>query len=125
MLRLPTIFFLISFSLFAVIHVIALQLFLYWHYLWFDIPMHFLGGIIVALGVFTLHDLKVFVPSRYLTPVAVVLMVVIVALVWEVFELYIGTPIEENFVIDTLTDLGMGILGGLIGYSIGTNIKKL
>mgnify|MGYP006914907401 FL=1 len=125
MIKLPTILFLISFSMLAVIHVIALELFLYWSISWFDIPVHFLGGSVVALGLFTLHDLRIYVKSRHLRPVPVVFIVLLVALAWEVFEIAAGVPIEANYVIDTLTDISMGILGGLVGYSVGTNVNKL
>jgi uncharacterized membrane protein YoaK (UPF0700 family) len=125
MLKLPTVFFLISFSFLAVIHIIALQLFLYWKFQWFDIPMHFLGGVVVALGLFTLHDLKLVIKKRHLQIFPIVLLVFAVAMLWEVYELLIGIPIESNYVVDTLTDLSMGLLGGLVGYGIGTSIKKL
>ena len=125
MLKIPTIFFLISSSLWAVIHVLALELFLYWKFAWFDIPMHFIGGTVVALGIFTLRDLKLLIPERWIAPSSVVLMVIVFAMVWEVYELFIGIPIEDNYVIDTLTDLSMGILGGLVGYGIGINLRKL
>lgn len=125
MLKLPTVFFLISFSFLAGIHIIALQLFLYWKFQWFDIPMHFLGGIVVALGLFTLHDLKLVIKKRHLQIFPIVLLVLTVAMLWEVYELLIGIPIESNYVVDTLTDLSMGLLGGLVGYGIGSSIKKL
>jgi hypothetical protein len=125
MLKLPTIFLLITFSFLAVIHIIALELFLYWRFWWFDIPVHFIGGIVVALGVFTLHDLRIVIPTRLLQLVPVLLLVILVAMVWEVYEVLIGIPIESDAVLDVLTDLSMGILGGLVGYTIGTNLNKL
>ncbi|MFT5849727.1 MAG: hypothetical protein ACI9H6_000542 [Patiriisocius sp.] len=125
MLKLPTVFFLISFLILAVIHIIALQLSLYWAFSWFDIPMHFFGGAVVALGIFTLNDLRIVVPDRWLYTIPVVLLVILVAMVWEVYELLIGIPIEANYVVDTVVDLVLGALGGLVGYSIGTSIKKL
>lgn len=125
MLKLPTIFLLIIFSLLAVTHVIALELFLYWRFWWFDIPVHFIGGVVVALGVFTLHDLRIVIPARLLQLIPVLLLVILVAMVWEVYEILIGTPIESDFMLDTLTDIGMGILGGLAGYRIGTSLNKL
>jgi len=42
-----------------------------------------------------------------------------------VYELYIGVPILDGYVVDTLTDLGMGILGGLVGYGVGISLKKI
>lgn len=125
MLKIPTIFFLIAGSMWAVIHVIALELFLYWKFAWLDIPMHFIGGTIVALGIFTLRDIRILIPERWIALSSVLLMVVAAALVWEVYELLIGIPVEDNYVVDTLTDLCMGTLGGLVGYGIGTSLRKL
>jgi hypothetical protein len=125
MLKLPTVLFLISLSFLAVVHIIALELFLYWRFWWFDIPMHFIGGSVVALGLFTLRDLRLPIPARYLRAVPVVLLVIVVAMLWEVYELFIGVPIESDYVVDTLIDLSMGILGGLVGYSIGTSLNKI
>lgn len=125
MLKLPTIFFLVAFSVLAVIHVLAMKLFLYWSVWWFDIPMHFLGGSVVALGLFTLHDLRIIVQDRHLQLVQVITLVLLIALSWEVFELAVATPVIGDYMLDTFTDLGMGILGGLVGYSIGFNLKKI
>ena len=79
----------------------------------------------MALGLFTLRDLRIIIPARYLQVVPVLLLVIVVAMTWEVYELFIGVPIESDFVVDTLTDLCMGIIGGLIGYSVGTSVNKL
>ena len=125
MLKLPTVFFLIAFSLLAAVHFIALQLFLYWRYWWFDLPVHFIGGTVVALAVFTLHDLRVFVPERWLRFIPVVLLVFLIAMSWEVYELMIGIPIEEDYVLDTTLDLVMGLFGGALGYFVGINLRKI
>jgi len=125
MLQLSTIFFLMSFSVFAAIHMVATELSLYWLFWWFDMPMHLLGGIVVALGLFSLHDLGLFLKDRHLNLVSIMLLVFLVAMGWEVFELAIGVPIQGDYVVDTLTDLCMGTLGGLVGYGVGTSIKKL
>lgn len=125
MLKLPTVFCLITFSLLAVVHYVALQLFLYWRFWWFDIPMHFIGGTVVALGIFTLYDLRLPLPARYLKLIPVVLLTFVVAMVWEVFELGIGIPIEEDYIFDTTLDLIMGLLGGVLGYVVGVNVRKI
>lgn len=121
---LPIVFFLISASTLAVIHVLSLELYLYWQYLWLDIPMHMLGGATVALGVFALHDLISKFPSRLLYPIPVLLFVLIVALAWEVFEIEVGVPIEANFAVDTMIDLIMDMLGGVIGYVVAYSISN-
>jgi hypothetical protein len=125
MLKLPTVFFLISFSSLAVLHIVSLKLFLYWRFWWLDIPMHFFGGIVVALGLFTLYDLKILLKKKHLTLFCILSLVFLVAIAWESYELLIGIPIEDDYIIDTLTDLCMGMFGGLIGYGIATSLQKL
>lgn len=124
MLQLPTIFFLITAFVWAGIHYLATQLFLYWQFIWFDIPMHFLGGVVVALGVFTLRDLRI-IPNGWLHLVSVLAFVLCMALVWEVFEFMIGTPVEDSFYIDTAIDLLMGLSGGYLGYAVGKLLRNL
>jgi len=124
MLQLTTILFLITFSLLAVLHTVASKLFLYWHFWWFDIPMHAFGGIIVSLGLFTLRDLHIF-PNRLLKLLPVLSIVVLIALVWEGFELIIGTEMLSDYFVDTITDLCMGLLGGYIGFHVGNSLRNL
>jgi len=124
MLQLTTILFLIAFSMLAAIHYLALQLFFYWRFTWFDIPMHLFGGAVVALGVFTLRDLRL-IPNTFLTVKMVLLFVFITAGVWELFELYAGVPIDEAYYPDTTLDVIMGMLGGYLGYIVGNRLRSL
>ena len=123
MIKLPTIIFVITISVLAVIHIIALELYLYWEFLWLDIPMHLLGGSAIALGVFAAHDFIKQFPKRLLYPIPVLLTVLTVALLWEVYELGIGIPIEDDFEVDTIVDLIMGMLGGVIGYVVAYSVS--
>lgn len=124
MLQLTTVFFLIAFAVLAVIHKLAIELFLYWHIRWLDIPIHALGGAVVALGFFTLRDLGLF-PNKFLKPVSILLLVLGVALIWEVFERVVGIPSIGDYVIDTSIDVAMGLLGAYVGYIIGNNLRNL
>lgn len=126
MLQLTTVLFLISFSLLAVIHYLAMKLYLYWQFLWFDLPMHFFGGAIVALGVFAMRDLRI-VPRSWLSAWFVILVVVLVAVAWEVFEFYAGVVgvTKDMYVQDTAIDLVLGIVGGYVGYFVGNKLRNL
>ena len=125
MIKPNTVLFLIAASVLAVVHFLSLELYLYWRYLWLDMPMHVLGGAVVALGVFVAYDLSASLPQRWLRIIPVMSAVLIVALSWEVYEVAIGIPIDAEYVRDTLLDLCMGILGGLIGFVVGTSLHNL
>lgn len=125
MIRINTVFFLIASSVLLVVHVLCLKLYLYWLFSWIDIPVHILGGSVVALGVFTAYDLRLPLPQRWLAFVPVFLFVLVVALAWEVFEIETGIKIDTNYVADTLTDIFMGLLGGVVGYFVGNRLYNL
>ena len=108
----------------AVIHNIAVELYLYWSIWWLDIPVHALGGMIVALGFFAMRDLRIF-SNQLLRPLPVLVLVLGVALLWEVFEFAVGIPVEANYLVDTGIDIVMGLLGGITGYIVGNSLRKL
>lgn len=110
-------FFFAALILLAVVHIIAIELYLYWKFPWFDVPMHLLGGVSVALGYSILHarlspKLRTF--SWYIAAV------LFVGVGWEFFEYAAGISLaqEESFLLDTALDLCMDILGGILGYGI-------
>lgn len=110
----------------AIVHLIALQLYLYWRFWWLDIPMHVLGGAVAAFGVFAFRDLSL--PGFGLLAkrlCLVMLFVVLVMIAWEVFEVWAGIPIQDDYVLDTSIDLTMGFIGGLLGYVVARNLDKL
>ncbi len=86
----------------------ALADFWYWRYPWFDLPMHYLGGLAVsALLIAFLERHK---------PRAFMLLFALVIIGWEVFEYVFGIPREENYALDTVLDLIIGSLGALTMY---------
>ena len=84
----------------------------YWHYLWLDIPMHFLGGLWAALAV--VWGLR-FLGVRT-SFVHVFAGVIAISIVWEIFEYLAGFQREGNYVFDTMLDLVMDIIGGMCGF---------
>jgi hypothetical protein len=123
--RLNTVFFIIAASVLSVTHSIALQLSLYWHFWWFDLPMHFLGGAVLALGVFSAYEFSAPLPKRWQRLLPVMSAVLIIALVWEYYEVLIGIPIESDHEVDTLTDIFLGLVGGAVGYSVGRSLANI
>lgn len=83
---------------------------LYWKMVWFDVPMHFLGGVTIA--VFLVALLMHFRPRLFL------LGVFGISVLWEVFEYLAGFPREANYRFDTSLDLLMDALGALFVYVI-------
>lgn len=125
MLQLTTIFFLITGSILAVTHVLALKFYLYWRYLWLDMPMHFLGGVVVGLLLYTLYDLRLSLVPRTPRWFTVVLFVLMVAMMWEIYEVLIGIPMLEDYLFDTVSDLIFGGVGGVVAFLLGNQFRKL
>ncbi len=130
------ILFLILFALLAVVHGAAMRFELYSTYPWFDIPMHFWGGTLIALGSATGLFARVFRRApRSLFESSVLVLVVGVA--WEVFEWYAGiagvvtylaTIIPDYhtlWVIDTCKDLILDLAGGAVGYAVARSLRSL
>lgn len=88
----------------------ALKDFLYWYYVWFDVPMHFLGG--VAIGTFLVGFWY-----RY-TPVLFLGSMIAIGLGWEILEYLFGMPREANYILDTSIDLLMDTFGALTAYTV-------
>ena len=105
-------------STWAGLHILALQINLYWYFWWFDLPMHFFGGAVVALGLFAFIDLGLPMSKRIQKFIPVMIYVLAVALLWEGYELLIGIPVLADYFFDTGLDIVMGLLGGMVGWSI-------
>jgi hypothetical protein len=90
-------------------------------YSWFDIMMHFLGGLFVALSA-----LWFFFESGYIhlhksiknVVLVAVGSIILIGVSWEVFELLAGVPIENNFALDTTIDAIMDGLGAALAAFI-------
>ncbi len=105
----------------VVLHLFALYFSWYWSIWWYDIPMHFLGGFWIggiALWLYffrkkintdnTINKSTVYIVS--------LLSVIGIGLLWELFEFSLDTFIifQTNDIVDTLSDLGMDIIGALV-----------
>lgn len=127
-MRIPIVLSLLFFSvlILGTVHVLALEFSLYFYFVWLDIPVHALGGIVVALALFSLYATQSFVPERYLEFVPTILIVFIVGLSWEAFEIWAGIPLlEDDFEKDLVYDLVMDMVGASIGWFVGTKMKYL
>ena len=126
MLQLTTVLFLIALSTLAGVHILASKLFLYWHYVWLDLVMHFWGGACIALGLFAAADLRIPTAKQISESLfRVLVFAVFVMVAWEYFEVWAGILIEDNYTFDTTLDLITGFLGAIIGYYVAKKIRTL
>jgi hypothetical protein len=110
----------------AIVHGVALEFFLYWKYLWLDIPMHLLGGVCVAFGYSVLPFFRINLPPKYRTFAWYLAFVFAVGVIWEIFEFVNGLSViaGENIFTDTAGDLFNDLIGGCIGYAIQKRIQE-
>ena len=85
----------------------ALLNYWYWEFWWLDVAMHFSGGVVIGLSAYVFGGRR-----------AVILYaVLLVGVVWEVYEYAIGiSSTEPKFIFDTGLDLAMDIAGALLVY---------
>ncbi len=104
-----------------VLNFLAFKFYWYWIYPWFDMPMHFLGGLwlggMIVWMKWVRWDGEV---SRLKQFVWVILGAMAIGLAWEVFEFSLDTFIifRVNDVADTLSDLSMDFVGAVVAYLI-------
>ncbi|MCA9361717.1 hypothetical protein KC845_04155 [Candidatus Kaiserbacteria bacterium] len=122
--KLITVIFIISLSLLAVLHYIALELYLYWQIWWLDIPMHLFGGAIIVFGLYSLQELGILKDRSY-SLLNILTAVLVIAIAWEVFQYLITTVMKDDFVVDTLSDIMFGLSGSLLGYTVAKRLKDL
>jgi predicted dehydrogenase len=108
------IIFLLLASVFALVHVLAITLSLYWFHWWFDILMHFWGGALIGLGIHALSTLPKFILRP--TTMVIVVTLLLVTVSWEIFEQVAGLYDPTSYVIDTIQDIILGFGGGLLSH---------
>lgn len=120
-----TLFFLAATTL-AFTHTLATSFFLYWKYLWLDIPMHFLGGLVCALGIAILPFFRLQYIEKRSSLSLYMFLVLGMGICWELFEYSTGMyQFETNIIPDTILDMCMDLFGGAIGYGVVKSIKQL
>ena len=104
------------------VNIFLIKLGLYNNYSWLDIPMHFLGGVSIAyMFVLFLDFFKeenfIEIKNKFLFVGIVVALVGLVAIFWEFYEFCVWIYFDLSWAMtyeDTLLDLFMGLLGGLV-----------
>ena len=125
MLKTPLfIWIFITIVIVAMLHFSALQFYLYWRFWWFDLLTHFLGGLWVAISFlwlfFQFGFVNIFKNDKNYNLLVAFFGSLFVGVFWEIFEYYFGlTAVNaSNYVIDTVTDISFGLVGGFAAYCI-------
>jgi hypothetical protein len=118
------ILFFLTLASVALLHVVALNSYLYWLYPWFDIPMHFLGGAVAAFGFLSWVGERL-VPVRSRAFLATLCFVALVGIAWEVFEWHFKLVETLEYIPDTVGDLFYDLLGGTIAYGLVVSFKRV
>ena len=108
----------------AILHAIALKFSLYWEISWFDNLVHTFGGVVLSLLLYTLVDIRILTARWVESIVRVSALILIVILGWEVLGVIMVQGFKENFITDTTFDLLFGIVGSVIGWFIGRQLRK-
>lgn len=119
----PFILFFLSLCAIAALHLVALNASLYWLYLWFDMPMHFLGGAVAGFGFLSWVGERL-IPVRSRAFLATILFVAMVGVAWEIFEWYFSLVDTLAYWPDTIGDLLCDLLGGAVAYGLVYSFKR-
>jgi hypothetical protein len=106
--------FLVAAALFALTHGFATHFNLYWFYPWFDVLMHFWGGVLITAGTVVLARQRLLprpIKKRLLLTIAFICI-----FGWEVFEYVFGISAGPLYILDTISDVAIGFTGVLTGY---------
>jgi uncharacterized membrane protein YoaK (UPF0700 family) len=100
----------------------------YWYYsIWyFDIIMHTLGGFWIALLIFFLFFRKKEFIFSFKNIIIVLLLVFVVGILWEFFEILVNETIAQNpfNLLDTVSDIFCDLSGALISFFFYKNIFR-
>lgn len=104
-----------------IVHILTISLYEVW---WpYDIPMHFLGGVSIAVGgaVFLASWKKTALPPnvpRWFMAIFLVGLTMIVGVLWEFAEFgsdWFFHTVNQQGIRDTMGDLAMDLVGGCVG----------
>jgi len=117
------------------LNVLAFRFSWYWLIWWFDLMMHFLGGLGLGLVLLGLGVLRFPTPvwsERRQLLVGVIGLVIIIGLVWEMFEFTTDRRLGNHLVVKTPDKLQQGaadtatdLLSDLIGVTVAAGVFNL
>jgi hypothetical protein len=106
----------------AALHISAIHFFFYWLYWWLDTVVHFWGGLLIALMALWVcerfrHSCGA-VCGRSRHAYVAVFSAFVFGVAWEIFEIWAGIPLYDDYVYDTALDLVMDVVGGYVGFVV-------
>ena len=109
-----------------IIHFIIFSFKTYTLIPWIDIPMHIVGGSAISFTFYNLLEIArnkklIIVIHKLIHFIFVIALVALAAIFWEFGEYIIDITLNLNFqegIVDTMSDLLFGLLGGSITYFI-------
>jgi len=109
-----------------IINYIATKLYWYYSIWWFDMPMHFLGGLFIGLGcIWFLFHKELPLELSWKLVLKVFLSVLLIGVLWELFEIVFYQIIAQSpfHALDTIHDIFFDLAGGV--FAIIFFFKKL
>lgn len=112
-----------------ILHVLATITGFYWTVPWLDTPMHFIGGMSIALAGYDFLKIAgtqewVTISKPFITILFLIALTALAATLWEFFEFFVDYLWDmhmQTSIADTMKDLAMGLSGAAIS---GLLIKK-
>jgi hypothetical protein len=116
MIKYRALFLLLLASLFAVFHLLAVELELYWYIDWFDVFMHIWGGILIVYCLYVLKGMNLIRYNLTLGLVFGTISIIIVS--WELFQWLLSFYGRETSLSESIKDIAIGLVSGLSTYLI-------
>jgi hypothetical protein len=83
---------------------------------WLDIFMHTLGGFLVVTSWYQVKSLNAFPAAMSYWWFQPLIILIVMMVVWELFELSFGLIAKHDYLIDTAADFFNGFSGGLVSF---------
>ena len=100
----------------------AIAFSLYWTLWWYDIVLHFLGGVFIGLLVLWVRFLSGYIAAPLVWSKGRIFLftlfwTLVIGIGWEVFEWLVGNTWDmERYWLDTSIDVALDIIGGVVGW---------
>lgn len=96
----------------------------YVKYAWLDVPMHFIGGIVISYSFYLFLVLVqkkdyIKIKNKKILFIFIISFVALTTIIWETYEFtfdLVDNGTRQTNLNDTMTDILLGLLGGIIGF---------